>query len=270
MKIARSSEIRSDLVSLLRERLHTTKLRNPRFSLRAFAKRLGVDHSTLSQVLRGRRALSAHDLAVVGKRMGLSERAIREHQLVSKKRPLTKSSSEVIRGYQLDLDTFQLLSAWHHYAILELVAVRGFKADSRWIAGTLDIPVEEVNIALQRLLRLGLLEMAKRNRWVDKSGDAEFHSVALKEPAANQFEEEIHELAISAIKRVPSHHRVQRQMVTAFDSRDLSRVTMLADRFVDEVRSMAASRKSKDDVYQLEISFLPLTTLKPTKGDDDG
>jgi hypothetical protein len=31
---------------------------NPRYSLRGFARKLGVDHSTLSQLLRGRRSLT--------------------------------------------------------------------------------------------------------------------------------------------------------------------------------------------------------------------
>jgi transcriptional regulator with XRE-family HTH domain len=50
--------------------------RNPRFSLRSFAKQLGIDHSTLSQVLRNRRRLSARALEAVGKRVGLSEEAM--------------------------------------------------------------------------------------------------------------------------------------------------------------------------------------------------
>ncbi len=270
MKTAWSSDIQHDVVSLLRERLRAAKSRNPRFSLRAYAKRLGVDHSTLSQVLRGRRGLSKRDLEAVGKRMGLSEQTIREYAQGAKKLEVHKAARQQMRSYQFDLDTFQLLSAWHHYAILELVHIHRFKADSRWIADTLGIPVEEVNIALQRLLRLGLLEMAKRDRWIDKSGDAEFHSAMQDEAAGNELDREIHELAIAAIQRTRGEHRAQRQVVLACDSKNLSRVRRMADRFIAEVRSMAAESKRKDDVYQLEISFFPVTTLKRNEGDQDG
>ena len=42
-----------------------------------------------------------------------------------------------------------------HQAILELTQVKGFQIDSRWIARRPGISVDEVNVALQRLLRLG-------------------------------------------------------------------------------------------------------------------
>lgn len=244
--------------------------RNPRFSLRAFAKQLGIDHSTLSQVLRNKRRLSARALEVIGKRIGLSEEAIRACAHKSRKKPNPRSPPEDIRSFHFDLDTFQLLSVWYHYAILELIQVQGFKRDSRWIAHTLGIGVEQVNIALQRLLRLGLLEMSGRDRWTDKSGDAEFHGASLTEMARNQVNREVHELAIEAVKHIPSQHRIHRQMVLALDSQKLPRLKMLADDFMNELRSLISESDTKDDVYQVEISCFPVTTLKKTTGEKNG
>jgi uncharacterized protein (TIGR02147 family) len=241
--------------------------RNPRFSLRSFAKQLGIDHSTLSQVLRSRRRLSARALEAVGKSMGLSEEAIRAYAQSLKKKLNSKSVSEDIRSFRFDLDTFQLLSVWYHYAILELIQVQGFTTDSRWIGNTLGIAVEDVNVALQRLLRLGLLEMSGRDCWIDKSGDAEFHGDALTEAASNQMNQEIHELAAYAIKRVSSQNRVHRQMVLAMDSTRLPRLKMLADEFMKELRTLVSESDTKDDVYQVEISLFPVTTLRGAKND---
>jgi uncharacterized protein (TIGR02147 family) len=266
----RTSAAAYDIPLLLRERLRAAVRRNPRFSLRSFAKQLGIDHSTLSQVLRGRRRLSARALGAVGKRMGLSEEAIRAYAQNFRKKTDSKSLPENIRSFHFDLDTFQLLSVWHHYAILELIQVQGFKTDSRWIANTLGIAVEDVNIALQRLLRLGLLEMSGRDRWMDKSGDAEFRTAALTETACNQMNQEIHELAVEAIKRIPSQHRAHRQMVVALDSRRLPRLKALADEFMKDLRSLVSESDAKDDVYQVEISFFPVSTLKKTRGDKNG
>ena len=52
------------------------------------------------------------------------------------------------------------LQSLYHFAILELTRLSEFRADSRWIARVLDISVDEVNVALQRLIRLDLLDMA--------------------------------------------------------------------------------------------------------------
>ena len=267
---AHTSAEANDIPSLLRERLRTAMRRNPRFSLRSFAKQLGIDHSTLSQVLRSRRRLSARALGAVGKRMGLSEETIRAYAQSIRKKSSSNRRPENLRSYDFDLDTFQFLSVWYHYAILELIKVRGFKTDSRWIANALGIGVEDVNIALQRLLRLGLLEMSGRDRWIDKSGDAEFRSTALTEVVCNQMNQEIHELAIDAIKRIPNQHRVHRQMVVALASSKLPRLRMLADEFMSELRSLVSEGDANDDVYQVEISLFPVTRLKKTRGEKNG
>lgn len=259
-----------DIPRLLRERLRTAVRRNPRFSLRAFAVQLGVDHSTLSQVLKGRRRLSARGLEAIGIRLGLSEEALRTYVQISRKKASSRNQLESISSLQFDLDTFQLLSGWHHFAILELIHVQGFQTDSRWIANTLGITVDDVNIALQRLLRLGLLEMSSTHRWKDKSGDAEFRSAPSTEAACNQVSQEIHELALQAVRRIPSRYRGQRHMVIAVDSKMLARLELLTEEFMKELRLLASASDPKDDVYQVEISFFPVTTLKKTRGEEHG
>jgi uncharacterized protein (TIGR02147 family) len=262
-----ASAAASDIPTLLGERWRAAMRRNPRFSLRSFASKLGINHSTLSQVLRGKRRLSPRALKLVGKRIGLSDEAMRGYAENSRKKPNPKTHAQQIQKIRLDLDTFQLLSAWHHYAILELIHVREFKTDSGWIAHTLGIAVEDVNIALQRLLRLGLLEMASRHQWIDKSGDAEFHSAALTEPACNLMNQEILELTAEAIRRIPARHRVHRQVIVAVDSGKLPRLQALADQFMQDLRSLVSDSEARNDVYQVTVSLVPVTTLTKTRGD---
>ena len=257
----------SDLAALLRDRFRAAIRRNPRFSLRSFARQLGVDHSTISQVLRGKRRLSARDAIAAGKRLGLTAETIRLYNQVSRKTRKPVKPLAEIRSVQVDLDTFQFLSSWHHSAILELLQVAGFTPDSRWLARTLGVSVEEVNVALQRLMRLGLLEMATADRWLDKSGDSEFQTQQLTETASNRVSEEVHRLAIDALKRVPIRCRIQDHMIIALHSAQLSRLKILTGEFISELRSLAAESASKDDVFQVEVSVFPITTLNQSKGD---
>ena len=115
---------------LLESELARRSSRNRRYSLRAFARYLDVDHSTLSQWLRGRRTITPRTVASLAPRLGCAP------------------------GTPPDL------------AILGLVRQEGFHPDSRWIARSLGIGVDDVNVALQRLLRLGLLRMETRYTWV--------------------------------------------------------------------------------------------------------
>jgi DNA-binding transcriptional regulator YhcF (GntR family) len=62
-------------------------------------------------------------------------------------------------------DTVAVAEEWVHHALLELTRRKDFVPDSRRLAATLGISVDQVNVALQRLLRLGFLEM-QGTRWI--------------------------------------------------------------------------------------------------------
>ena len=137
--------------------------KNSQYSLRAFAKYLGVDHASLSQLLRGKRALTARMILKLGTRLGLDRPAVDGYVA---REAIWGSNSEdapsLIEMRRLADDTSAVISEWHHYAILELTRLQHFKPDSRWIARVLGIEADLVNLALSRLLRLGLLEMVAR------------------------------------------------------------------------------------------------------------
>lgn len=109
---------------------------NREYSLRAFARALSIDHSTLSQILRGRRRMTARSIRALGPRLGLDTHAIEESCALE-----------------------------HERAILAALGDTRFRPDSRWLAVVLNIPLDDVNVALQRLLRRRLLVMESRGTW---------------------------------------------------------------------------------------------------------
>jgi transcriptional regulator with XRE-family HTH domain len=110
---------------------------NRRYSLRSFARSLSIDHSTLSQILRGRRRLTGRNVRALGRRLRLTAPAIAEHCA-------TENES----------------------AVLAAIDRPGFRADSRWLATIAGIPLDQVNVTIQRLLRKRMVTMTSRQRWV--------------------------------------------------------------------------------------------------------
>lgn len=103
-----------------------------------------------------------------GRRLNLSQAEI--EAFVAHAELMKAGKSDMARmAHQLTLDAVRLLSDTIHQSILELVQLEYFRPDVRWIARVLNTEPDEVNIALSRLLRLGLLEMATPDRWLDKS-----------------------------------------------------------------------------------------------------
>jgi len=156
---------------LLQEELTRRCALNPRYSLRAFARRLEVHHSTLSQILRGKRRLTPRGIGKFGQLLGVEAGEIAAwiaREGAHSPGVDERSRREVARVAR---EAAAVLNGWHHFAILELTRLETFRPDSRWIAQVLGITPDEVNIAVQRLVRMKLLDMNAPDRWTDLSGN---------------------------------------------------------------------------------------------------
>jgi len=244
---------------VLQEELALRCARNPRYSLRAFARYLALDHSTLSQLLRGRRRFTARTIERVGKRLGFAPEMIT--QLVELERtPPEPWTSRELR--QLSRDAALTLAEWHHHAILELTHLATFKPDVRWISRVLDVPVDQVNMAITRLTRLGLLNMRSRTTWVDAAGDAEARLDSLPLRAIGALAGRAQKLAGAGGGR-PSHYSATTVAVTTTTSR---RITERVERFRREVADLLdADDGDRDQLYCLELAFFPLANLTTTE-----
>jgi transcriptional regulator with XRE-family HTH domain len=173
--------------SLFRDRLgaeyRARREKNPRYSLRAFAAFLGTDHSTLSQVLRGSRRPPVTHMGDWAEKLGMSveETAV---YIAAEHVPdeATTERQEQLRHWTAE--AIGMLTGRAHREILRLSREPAFRADCRWIAKQIGVGVDEVNMALSRLLRLGLLEASAKGKWKDLTGlpqlnEPEFRKLAL-------------------------------------------------------------------------------------------
>lgn len=177
--------------SLFQERLQreyeARKEKNPRYSLRAYAAFLGVengaDHSTLSQIMRQQRRVPAIRIRSWAKKLGMTQEEAALY-IAAEHVPdaATAGRHEQLRHWTAE--AIGILSGPAHYEILRLSHIRGFKADTRWIARETGSTVDDVNVALSRLLRLRLLEIKPNGKWKDLTGlkpltEHEFRKLAL-------------------------------------------------------------------------------------------
>jgi transcriptional regulator with XRE-family HTH domain len=120
----------------LQDELARRRGRNRRYSIRAFAQALGTDHSSLSQVLRGRRRLT------------------------------DAAAGRYARALGLDDGQASLLIELSAFDRCLLAAIRQTGATSTpALARAVSATVDEVNVSLQRLLRLSMLDM-RGGRWL--------------------------------------------------------------------------------------------------------
>ena len=175
------------LVSSFGERLQrefqARKDKNARYSLRAFATLLGADHATIAQVFRGTRRVPVAKINAWAGRLGL-DREEAQAYIAAAHAP---DDAALARQHQLrhwSVEALAVATDRTHFEIMRLLHLSEFRKESRWIAQQTGATVDQVNIALQRLLRLGLIDMQPGEAWRDLTGVRElteksFRRVAL-------------------------------------------------------------------------------------------
>lgn len=145
---------------------------NRRYSVRAFAVLLGVDHASLSQIMRGKRSVPVEQIPAWSRKLKLTAEEGAVYSAVARLADENaRAREEQLRHWAAEM--LALLNGPEHREILRLARTKTFKSDSRWVAAQIGVDVDEVNIALSRLLRLGLLEADRDGVWRDKTGLSE-------------------------------------------------------------------------------------------------
>jgi uncharacterized protein (TIGR02147 family) len=242
----------------LQSELARRRSSNLQYSLRSFALQLGINHSTLSQLLRGKRELTTRMIETLGARLGLRTEEIKA--FVARERQV--GNTIVSREIQLlTMETMALLSDGSHRAILELTTLEEFVTDARWIARTLDLTVDEVNMALSRLTRLGLLEMVEPNRWIDRSGARTVGNDGFSRRVINRLSEQVRRLAAAPAEDQQAPAIESTAVRVGISAAQLPAVMNLIER----LRHETADLQQEDQEYRVEINLSPLEQNNQTK-----
>jgi len=133
----------SDYRSYLRAELATRCHKNPKYSLRAFARALNINVSQLSRIFKGEKSISYEKALKVAEILALGRK---EKEYFCNLVNLSSAKSQEAKGlieerlkeihpksqfYTLELDAFRVISDWYHYAILEMIELRDFRPNPK-------------------------------------------------------------------------------------------------------------------------------------------
>lgn len=247
-----------DFKSLLQEELIARCRKNPSYSLRAFAKSLGIGHSALTEMLNGKRSITNRSIEKLGLALGLNMNAIED----LKNRASSEVQNEKNSYQQLTIDQFSIMSDWYHYAILELIKIKDFPHRTNDFARALGITKSEANIAVERLLRIGLLETNEDNTFQEiNKGFATNISGNLTSIGSKKLQKQILEQSVEALMALPIEVRNHTSMTMAIDPRLLPEAIEKIKNFRRELSVFLETSGTPTEVYQMSLSLFPITQI---------
>ena len=254
----------NELRNFLREELTRSRLKNPRFSLRAFSRKVGVTPSAVSEVLSGRRRMTRLMTDRITKRLATDPMyRARLLALFEKKREHVVPQERVL----VENDQFHAIASWYHFAILSLAETQEFQSDAEWIGRRLGITAHVAQQAIDRLIRLGML--LKTETGSLKATGAMYRT---SDEIKNLSQQSAHavnlDLARESLENDSIDFRDFTAMTMAIDPLQIPSAKQCVRRFLEEMCSIL-EQGDRTEVYKLNVQLFPLTKLSKNKPSKD-
>jgi uncharacterized protein (TIGR02147 family) len=230
-------------------------LANPKYSLRAFARDLGIHSGTLSNILNQRRSVGTKGLTHILKKLPLS---------VTDKKKILSDLISPTRGPStepllIDEEVLSVIQDWEHYAIMAYLQLRKAKKTPGDIAKALRLSQAKVLRALTNLENVGLLkrdggqlEITRKNLITSRG---------IPSPALREAHSQYIDKAKNALTDFSTTERDITGTTMAVSHKNLPRAKELIQQFRLELSEILEQGEA-DDVYRLNIQLFPLTHKK--------
>lgn len=229
------------------------------YSLRAFALKLGISNAFLSQLLSGKKSLSMDQAFKIGLKLDLTNNEVQYLCLLAQieDEPDTEYRQVLLgrlsslnpkrESFDLSVDLFKIVSDWYHFALLELTQITGLTVTAKTAAAKLGISVKEAELAIERLLRLELLEKDKGK--LKKSHGYVLTEAHVSNAACRIFYRQLLEKAMLSLNEQAPPERISSTDLFPIDSKLLPEIERLSREFSQAVLHVAEKSKVKDTVY---------------------
>lgn len=259
------NQVGSYHIQVLKRSLTDKKRVNEKFSLRSYAKFLGIDPGTLCSILNHKRALPAKYIEQVCERLNLSddEKIFFADDIKGIKRVPLKEIQCVEPNYTHIEDrekNYALLSQWEYYAILHLIEADDFQPDIRWIAKRFSLTEKRVGEVVNDLISLKLIRITELGKW-EKLVNKLTTTDGIRSLALRQSHKETLYLAAEKIESVPLTHRSYSSSVVCIDPNKIEEARVLIRNFRRSLSAFLEEGPQKE-VYQLAVQLYPLTDIE--------
>jgi uncharacterized protein (TIGR02147 family) len=240
------------LENLLAEKIK----KNPQFSLRAFARLVDVSPAVLSRILSGKRKLTFNLAVRIADALTLGP--IEKDALYSFfTSPDSEKLDEDRSEKELSIDCFNAMKEWYHYGITQLLYMESFSDEPKWIAKMLGISELEAKLAVERLLRLEILDRDETGRLYRTAAHLST-TTDIASAGIRHFQKQILEKSIASLE------------ADDISERDITSITIAIneDRIPEAKREIMKFRKKmaeflgegeKTRVYNLGVHLIPLS-----------
>jgi uncharacterized protein (TIGR02147 family) len=266
----------SDYRRLIKDAIEEKRKKNPQYSYRCAANRMGISSGSLARVLNGTRHPGSGLMHKLTLYLGLKKRETEYFSLLAgfesikdegKRRAcylkILKMRAE--RNKPVSKEHYRFFEQWYYVALFELLRTGNYTGNNAAFGSMLIPPVSESKTrkALELLKRLGYIQESKDGRACAAhpfltTGET-WESVAI-----HAFQVAMSNLGVRALDIIPKEERDFSTLTMALSKEAFEKVRDVMKKARMEISAIERDCTTPDRVYQINFQSFPLS-LDPKK-----
>ncbi len=253
MSMMKRTDPQNYLQTALKKQFEQAKKKNKAYSLRAFANKLNISHGVLSEILRGKRNVSAKMAIQIFEKSSLpTEEQKHLKNLFAKQSPITLSPKD-----------FSFISEWQYFAILSLMETQYFPAEFSLkdaqiiIRKHLKISSKKIKMSVERLVKMNLLSENYKGL-LELTPDYYYTQEDVPNRLILQAQLNDLDTAKTFIKKTPVLEREITSVTFAGDKEQIANAKKMIREFRTQLLSKMRGKK-RDKVYKMHVLLYPLS-----------
>ncbi len=147
------------IIEKLNSELAKRKKTNSSYSLRAFARDVGINHSLLSRIMASKLEVSSKMVERISENLTFTEEELSEikKEMTFKKRFSSLSDLTLSEIKALSVEDFKSIQQCYHYAINEITKIDDFFPSCDWLSNRLNLSSSEAQYLFNKLIDLRMI-----------------------------------------------------------------------------------------------------------------
>jgi uncharacterized protein (TIGR02147 family) len=256
-------------IRILQTEFKKRQTKNKRFSLRAFAHFLGLNHSTLSVVMSNQKGLSLAMAKKITDKLALPYHE-REMFILSVTAHCSRSMQERLKAQKamtrilsageikaLSPDSAEELNHWIFIAVFELICGNIATSVSD-ISKRLSIPEHRALKVITTLQNLEIITQSTSNCWQPTTGAIEtFSGIPLN--TIIQYHVSVCEKAITSIQEQSAEDREFQNTIFSINRDQVPKAKKMIQDFVKYFNSELQGGDAPKEIYSMSVNFFRIT-----------
>ena len=257
----------------MKDFLSELKKKNSAFSLRAWAKQLGMkSHAPLHDILNGKRKVPKKLVPPLLKSLKLDTKSIKYFEaMVDLQRSKSEEERELYRERLSklaptelrtidDLETYKVISDPLHIILSELSQVKNFRSNSGWMKQhmRLNLNMRELETMYSRLINLDVL--TEKNGKVSKTAKHLYTTLETTDEVRQNYHSTCAQLGQDLISKLPLEKKEFNSVAFNLKSKDIPKVKERLREFMNDlIEEFEAPSQKGDETFQLNLHLFSLS-----------